>query len=426
MSRVRSAVRAFWPPILVALSVLAACDPVLAEPDSGQPLLIAQKDAGGGVDAGKPDSGTGTDPGDAGRDGLDAAVVEPVDAATADDAGTPIVDSGTPPVDSGVDPIDSGTLEPVDSGQPRVDAGTVDAGSPVVDSGVVSATDAGPPKDRDAGAGECPSGDETGASFTLRAMAANLTSGNLQSYTPGNGQKIMQGVKPDVVMLQEFNIGSNSDADFSAFANSLSKTDAGMYWSRGPTAQIPNGIISRWPITEAGNWADPKVDNRGFAWAHIDLPGPRDLWVVSLHLLTSSAADRNAEGVALIAKLQAVVPATDFLLIGGDFNTNSRTETVITTFSARLVTAGTQPADNAGEQGTNAGRSKPYDWVLASKCLKALQAPVLIGTHSFTNGLVVDTRVYTPMTDLAPATYGDSASSNMQHMGVVKDFVIDL
>ena len=319
---------------------------------------------------------------------------------------------------------DAGSLDAGSDDAGPIDAGEVDSGFDAgpFDAGFDAGLDAGP---IDAGDG-CPVPADAGPVFRLRAMAANLTSGNLQSYTPGNGQKIMQGVKPDVVMLQEFNIGSNSDADFSAFANSLSKTDAGMYWSRGPTAQIPNGIISRWPITEAGNWADPKVDNRGFAWAHIDLPGPRDLWVVSLHLLTSSAADRNAEGVALIAKLQAVVPATDFLLIGGDFNTNSRTETVITTFSARLVTAGTQPADNAGEQGTNAGRSKPYDWVLASKCLKALQAPVLIGTHSFTNGLVVDTRVYTPMTDLAPATYGDSASSNMQHMGVVKDFVIDL
>jgi hypothetical protein len=47
-----------------------------------------------------------------------------------------------------------------------------------------------------------------------------------------------------------------------------------------------------------------------------------------------------------------------------------------------------------------------------------------VGTSTFPAGLVIDTRDYSPITDLSPARIGDSAASNMQHMGVVKDFFI--
>jgi hypothetical protein len=36
-------------------------------------------------------------------------------------------------------------------------------------------------------------------------MAANLSSGNNQSYDPGEGARIFQGLKPDIVMIQELN-----------------------------------------------------------------------------------------------------------------------------------------------------------------------------------------------------------------------------
>jgi len=43
----------------------------------------------------------------------------------------------------------------------------------------------------------------------LRLVAANTTSGTQQSYDPGHGIRIFQGLKPDVVMIQEFNYGDN-------------------------------------------------------------------------------------------------------------------------------------------------------------------------------------------------------------------------
>jgi len=49
---------------------------------------------------------------------------------------------------------------------------------------------------------------------------------------------------------------------------------------------------------------------------------------------------------------------------------------------------------------------------------------VTIGAASFLNGLVVDTRIYTPIADLAPALTGDSGAPSMQHMAVVRDFTL--
>src|SRR5205085_11524393 len=39
----------------------------------------------------------------------------------------------------------------------------------------------------------------------LRLVAANLTSGNFQSWDPGDGIRILEGLHPDVVLVQEFN-----------------------------------------------------------------------------------------------------------------------------------------------------------------------------------------------------------------------------
>ena len=163
---------------------------------------------------------------------------------------------------------------------------------------------------------------------------------------------------------------------------------------------------------------------RAFTWARIDIPGPNDLWVVSVHLLTANASTRNSEAVALVSRFAANVPSDDYLLLGGDFNTDNRGESAFTTFSSRFVVTGPYPADQKGNGGTNSSRSKPYDNVLASPCLDRLQGAVRVGASVYPSGLVIDTTVYTPLTELAPAQFGDSNASNMQHMGVVRDFFI--
>ena len=256
----------------------------------------------------------------------------------------------------------------------------------------------------------------------VRLMAANITSGNQQSYDPGHGTRIFQGLKPDIVMIQEFNIGSNTDAAVRAYVDSTFGPE--FYYYRETGAQIPNGIISRYPILESGEWTDTQVGNRDFAWARIDVPGPTDLWVVSVHLLTRSEGVRNTEAGNLVNYIKGKVPAGAFLAIGGDFNTDNRSESCFPTFSAVVSTAAPYPADKNGNGGTNASRSKPYDHVLVSSNLRTYQTATVVGSSSFSAGLVVDTRVYSPLAEIAPAQSGDSGATNMQHMAVVKDFLL--
>jgi endonuclease/exonuclease/phosphatase family metal-dependent hydrolase len=267
-------------------------------------------------------------------------------------------------------------------------------------------------------------GQDTAALTTtrVRLMAANITSGNLQSYDPGEGTRIFQGVKPDVVMIQEFNYGDNSATAIRGFVNTAFGSSFSYYREGG--AQIPNGVISRWPIVASGEWDDTRVTNRDFAWARIDVPGPKDLWVVSLHLLTADATTRNAEASQLVSLIKANVPAGDYLVIGGDLNTGSRTESAFSTLSQVVVTSGSFPVDRNGNGNTNAARAKPYDHVLVDADLKAYQTATVLGASSFASGLVVDTRVYSPLAELSPARSTDSGAVNMQHMAVVKDFLI--
>ena len=130
------------------------------------------------------------------------------------------------------------------------------------------------------------------ADTPLRIMAANLTSGSAQKYE-GPGIRILQGLDADVVLLQEFNYGSNSTTELEAFVRT-SMGDGATYF-REAGASIPNGILSRYPILEAGEWDDTSVSDRDFVWARIDIPGDRDLWAISVHLLSKGASYRNTE-----------------------------------------------------------------------------------------------------------------------------------
>jgi len=253
-------------------------------------------------------------------------------------------------------------------------------------------------------------------------MAANISSGPSLVYGPAEGVRIFQGLRPDVVLVQELVVGSNSTAEVDNFVTAT--FGAGFTYYREPAVQIPNGIISRYPILESGTWVDPAVANRGFAYAKLDLPGPHPLWAISLHLLTTGAAQRSTEVTALVAQVKAVIPAADYLVLGGDLNTPVRAEPCITQLSEIVVTTGPYPADGAGNENTSAPRSKPYDWLLADSDLAAFGLPVAIGKRGYVGGLVFDSRVFAPLADVAPVQLMDSAAQNMQHMPVVRDFLV--
>ena len=262
------------------------------------------------------------------------------------------------------------------------------------------------------------------ADEVIRIMAANITSGNNQSYDPGEGIRIFQGLDPDIVLIQEFNYSGNSPTNFRSLVDTAFGPEFS-YFREGGNEQIPNGVISRYPILQSGEWIDTQVSNRDFVWARIDIPGGKDLWAVSVHFLTSNASERNAQATALVGFIQANIPAADYLVVGGDFNTNSFTESALGTLS-RIVNTSGRPDDQDGDTGTNSSRASPYDQVLPDPDLNALETAVVIGGHSFTypDGLVFDSRVFTPLSAVSPVRSGDSGASGMQHMAVIRDFQI--
>ena len=218
------------------------------------------------------------------------------------------------------------------------------------------------------------------------------------------------------------NFANNTTADLRAWVNANFGSEFSYFCEAG--AQIPNGIVSRFPILASGEWNDSNVSNRDFAWAKIDIPGDKDLWAISVHFLTTSSANRKKQADLLLTYIAANIPAGDYLVLGGDFNTDLRTETCITALSAEFVTSLPWPTDQSNNSNTNAGRSKPYDWVLADNDLNACKTPLIIGNRTFTDGLVFDSRVYTPISEVAPILSTDSATSNMQHMAVLRAFSI--
>lgn len=256
----------------------------------------------------------------------------------------------------------------------------------------------------------------------VRIVAANLTSGNGQNYDPGEGARILQGLKPDIALVQEFNYLNNTPANFRSWVDANFGTSFS-YVREPVSVQIPNGVVSRYPILASGAWTDSAVSNRKFMWARIDIPGAKDLWVISVHLLTTSASNRNTEASQILSYIAAQgIPASDYVALGGDFNTTSRTEACINTLSSYFTTSGPFPVDQAGNGNTNANRNSPYDWVLADSDLHAVRTSVILGASTFANGLVFDSRVYSPLP--SPVLSGDSGASGMQHMAVVRDFLI--
>lgn len=260
---------------------------------------------------------------------------------------------------------------------------------------------------------------------TIRTVAANITSGNGQAYE-AEGTRILQGLQPDVVMIQEFNVSSSSSTDLRNWVNSTFGSEFSYF--RESSGAIPNGVISRWPIVSSGSWDDTTISDRGFAWARIDIPGDKNLWVVSVHLKASTGSSnsnqRQSQAQQLVTYIQAHVPADDYLLLGGDFNTYSTSESCLTTLSALLTTVAPYPVDQSGDADTNASRGEHYDWVLAESELDGLETPVKIGSLSFVNGLVFDSRKFTPLSLVDPVLIGDSGATSMQHMAVVRAFAV--
>lgn len=262
----------------------------------------------------------------------------------------------------------------------------------------------------------------------VRIMAANTTAGNYSSYDTSEGNRIFRGLKPDIALVQEMNVGvgdtKNTPATYRAWVDANFGTVFFYHVETGK--DIPNGIVSRYPILSSGFWEDEELTNREFVWAKLDIPGETDLWTISVHLKASGGSSkvRNRQAEALVQVIQNHIPADDYVVLGGDLNTTSRTESCLTKLAEVFFTEGPWPVDQAGDGDTNAKRTSPYDWVIPDKKLHALATPLVIGTNSFPNGLVFDSRIFTPLADVPPILVTDSGAPQMQHMAVMRAFLI--
>lgn len=263
----------------------------------------------------------------------------------------------------------------------------------------------------------------TMTNVAVRVMAANITD-NSQSYEDF-AIRIFQGLKPDVVAIQEFNYLGNSSNDFRALISTAFGTN--YTWFRETGYPIPNGIISRWPIIAAGSWDDLELAERGFAWARIDVPGPVDLHVVSVHLKASDGASNALRRANQAAQIKSLVesnfPPGSLVIVAGDCNIASSNETALATFRSFLADAPI-PTDavSGGDPDTNNGRDERYDYVFPSLALNGHRVATVIGGNTFPNGLVFDSREFMPLASVAPIQINDSGLA--QHMAVLKDFRI--
>jgi endonuclease/exonuclease/phosphatase family metal-dependent hydrolase len=258
--------------------------------------------------------------------------------------------------------------------------------------------------------------------YRMVIMAANLaeqTSACDTVYGPP-ATRIFQGLKPDIVGIQEWNV--TNAGGHRAFVDAAFGTNFSYYAEPSLSCPMPNGIISRWPIIESGYWNDNQIGNRNFAWAVVDIPGDTDLRVVSVHLKAGSTPtevlQREYEARAL-TNYFALVPTNQAIVLVGDLNVSSASEAVYTILSARLSDA-SQPSDRFGNRNTNISQDRRYDYILPDARLELAHRTLTVEGQNFHDGLVFESSQWLPPS--APILPGDSTASNIQHLTVVKAF----
>ncbi|MFH1038096.1 MAG: C1 family peptidase [PVC group bacterium] len=280
---------------------------------------------------------------------------------------------------------------------------------------------------------------------SLKIQTANVS--KIGTFAGNQSIRIFQGLAPDIALLQEWKIADGTYRDYvdEAFG-------AEFYYFLGYDPSYPdpigqswaqnNGIVSRWAIQTAGNWPDTVGTKKpDFAWAEINLPGDTDLLAVSVHLKADAgeAAERALEATLIKTYVEDYIASQGFagyIVVGGDLNTESQYEWCIQTFATFLEPTSHRPEDRLGNENTNQPRDSPYDWIMPNQLLDNLHDTLIIGTedYEYDEGIVFDSHVFsrwaettdapasTPLWNLPPVLYGDSHSTAMDHMAVMKAF----
>ncbi len=268
-----------------------------------------------------------------------------------------------------------------------------------------------------------------GSGFSLRGedvkvMTANLVSGGWPNiYYFSYSRRIFQGLNPDIVLVQEFRVNSGS---LRSYVDEVFGTNFSLIYSSGSS---PNGIISRWPFKDSGQWDDTQLSDREFAWAVIDIPGPIDLQAVSVHLKAGSSsaekATRTNEANQIKTYVHEKFDNGQYILVGGDLNTYSPSEGCLGVFTTFLDYNDHVPVDGNGNSNTNEGRTERYDWLMPNTGLDGLHNTTTVGTQKrpYPEGIVFDSWVFPNVAaEVPPVRYSDSHAPGMDHMGVMKTF----
>jgi len=260
--------------------------------------------------------------------------------------------------------------------------------------------------------------------FTV--MSGNLTGGTnilTGTYTyDETAQRIIRRLQPDVLAIQEWKF---TNASARAFVDSVLGTNYHFYIEpESDSSPIPNGVISRWPIIASNEWTDSFVGSRDHVHVTIDLPGARNLNVVSTHFKAgdtgSDITDRINQARALTNYIaSAAFSSNDFLVIAGDLNLSNRLETSFQILT-QLVTDAEQPVDQNGVPNTNLGLNRPYDHVLPNDLLNDEHLSLNIGGHTYTSGAVFVSAQFDD--HLLPVLVEDSYTINRSHHAVIKLF----
>ncbi|MBR4986392.1 MAG: hypothetical protein IKY83_11715 [Proteobacteria bacterium] len=266
---------------------------------------------------------------------------------------------------------------------------------------------------------------QTNKTAKLRIMAANATSGTDQLYEDP-GKNMIYAMDPDIIIIQEFAGSATS------LVKSLENHFHTKYSYFSGQGRIGNGIIVKGENKIKNTYTQPSVvstiRDRYYEAAIVDIPGDKDLLVVSLHLYTKASEDQVSqidEYPAVAKFIHSILNEGDYYVaVGGDFN-SSTNYYVNYYWNSLLATDITYPSDQQGNYNTNAGRRRHYDWVLVDKKFQEFSIPTQIGAQSFPDGYVLDSRVHAPLSEISPVRYEDSSAQNMQHMPVVRDFLIE-
>jgi endonuclease/exonuclease/phosphatase family metal-dependent hydrolase len=264
---------------------------------------------------------------------------------------------------------------------------------------------------------------------TARAGSFTVAAANLSSqtspidtcYRPFAG-RIFEGLAPDVIAIQEFNTTNNGEyASRRDFIDQHLGTNYQYYVE--PDSIMPNGIISRWPILDAGTWDDPELSDREFVWATIQLPTNRLLHVISLHIKAGTTDEdvsrRVNEAHSLTNFIATAFSPTNFIALCGDFNLVDRREATLhiltNDFPCNWI-----PRDQQGYKDTNRNRQNPFDWVMANPLLDSHSTTTVIAGVDFPYGAIFDSRLWE--TPPAPILTNDSVGEGIQHMLVMRTF----